>query len=51
MDIVMNKEFPIPGDIIRALPASVKLIAEARWGGFRFSGSGEVQQSCSIILF
>ena len=27
-DIVMNKEFPIPGDIIRALPASVKLIAE-----------------------
>ena len=52
MDIVMNKEFPIPGDIIRALPASVKLIAEARWGGgARFSGAGEVQQPCSIILF
>ncbi|CAJ1420776.1 unnamed protein product [Effrenium voratum] len=32
MDIVMNKEFPIPGDIIRALPASVKLIAEAGTG-------------------
>ena len=31
MDIVMNKEFPIPGDIIRALPPSVKLIAEASW--------------------
>ncbi|CAE7929517.1 hpr [Symbiodinium necroappetens] len=32
MDIVMNKEFPIPGDIIRALPPSVKLIAEAGTG-------------------
>jgi len=32
MDIVMNKEFPIPGDIIRALPSSVKLIAEAGTG-------------------
>jgi len=31
-DIVMNKEFPIPGDIIRALPLSVKLIAEAGTG-------------------
>merc|ERR1719287_108034 len=32
MDIVMNKEFPIPGDIIRAFPPSVKLIAEAGTG-------------------
>jgi glycerate dehydrogenase len=32
MDVVMNKEFPIPGDIIRALPSSVKLIAEAGTG-------------------
>jgi len=31
-DIVMNKEFPIPGDIIRAFPPSVKLIAEAGTG-------------------
>ena len=26
-----NEEFPIPGDIIRALPPSVKLIAEAKF--------------------
>jgi len=32
MDIVMNKEFPIPGDVIRAFPPSVKLIAEAGTG-------------------
>jgi glycerate dehydrogenase len=32
MDIVMNKEFPIPGDIIRQFPPSVKLIAEAGTG-------------------
>jgi glycerate dehydrogenase len=32
MDVVMNKEFPIPGDVIRALPSSVKLIAEAGTG-------------------
>jgi glycerate dehydrogenase len=31
-DIVMNKEFPIPGDLIRAFPPSVKLIAEAGTG-------------------
>merc|ERR1719333_769817 len=31
-DIVMNKEFPIPGDIIRAFPPSVRLIAEAGTG-------------------
>mmetsp|Transcript_53084 Transcript_53084/g.137105 ORF Transcript_53084/g.137105 Transcript_53084/m.137105 type:complete len:343 (-) Transcript_53084:113-1141(-) len=31
-DIVMNKEFPIPGDVIRAFPPSVKLIAEAGTG-------------------
>merc|ERR1740138_351990 len=31
-DIVMNKEFPIPGDIIRQFPPSVKLIAEAGTG-------------------
>mmetsp|Transcript_2545 Transcript_2545/g.7158 ORF Transcript_2545/g.7158 Transcript_2545/m.7158 type:complete len:366 (+) Transcript_2545:67-1164(+) len=30
--IVMNKEFPIPGDVIRAFPPSVKLIAEAGTG-------------------
>eukprot|EP00959_Pyramimonas_sp_CCMP1952_P085875 1796328-Pyramimonas_sp.AAC.1 len=28
----MNKEFPIPGDIIRQFPPSVKLIAEAGTG-------------------
>jgi glycerate dehydrogenase len=32
MDIVMNKEFPIPGDTIRAFPDSVKVIAEAGTG-------------------
>merc|ERR1719321_803757 len=32
MNIVMNKEFPIPGDLIRAMPPSVKLIAEAGTG-------------------
>jgi glycerate dehydrogenase len=32
MDIVMNKEFPIPGDTIRAFPPSVKVIAEAGTG-------------------
>lgn len=31
-DIVMNKEYPIPGDLIRAFPPSVKLIAEAGTG-------------------
>eukprot|EP00931_Biecheleriopsis_adriatica_P025724 TRINITY_DN1571_c0_g1_i1.p1 TRINITY_DN1571_c0_g1~~TRINITY_DN1571_c0_g1_i1.p1 ORF type:complete len:388 (-),score=105.07 TRINITY_DN1571_c0_g1_i1:128-1234(-) len=31
-DVVMNKEFPLPGDIIRAFPPSVKLIAEAGTG-------------------
>jgi len=31
-DIVMNKEFPLPGDVIRAFPPSVKLIAEAGTG-------------------
>eukprot|EP00440_Ansanella_granifera_P007442 gb/GFBE01008057.1/.p1 GENE.gb/GFBE01008057.1/~~gb/GFBE01008057.1/.p1 ORF type:complete len:369 (+),score=100.92 gb/GFBE01008057.1/:1-1107(+) len=31
-DIVMNKEFPIPGELIRAFPPSVKLIAEAGTG-------------------
>jgi len=31
-DIVMNKEFPIPGDLIRAFPPSVKLIGEAGTG-------------------
>jgi glycerate dehydrogenase len=31
-DIVMNKEFPIPGELIRAFPSSVKLIAEAGTG-------------------
>jgi len=31
-DVVMNKEFPIPGDLIRAFPPSVKLIAEAGTG-------------------
>jgi len=31
-DIVMNKEFPLPGDLIRAFPPSVKLIAEAGTG-------------------
>jgi len=32
MGIVMNKEFPLPGDVIRAFPPSVKLIAEAGTG-------------------
>jgi len=31
-EIVMNKEFPLPGDVIRAFPPSVKLIAEAGTG-------------------
>jgi len=31
-DIVMNKEFPIPGELIRAFPPSVKIIAEAGTG-------------------
>jgi len=31
-DIVMNKEFPLPGETIRAFPSSVKLIAEAGTG-------------------
>jgi len=31
-EIVMNKEMPIPGDLIRAFPPSVKLIAEAGTG-------------------
>lgn len=31
-DVVMNKEFPIPGEVIRALPPSVKVIAEAGTG-------------------
>merc|ERR1719145_534033 len=31
-DVVMNKEFPIPGELIRAFPPSVKLIAEAGTG-------------------
>merc|ERR1719198_920286 len=31
-DIVMNKEMPIPGDLIRAFPPSVKLICEAGTG-------------------
>merc|ERR1719281_1098886 len=31
-DVVMNKEFPIPGEVIRAFPASVKVIAEAGTG-------------------
>ena len=31
-DVVMNKEMPIPGELIRAFPDSVKLICEAGTG-------------------